>query len=632
MDESFIDNLHNIVLNHMADENFGTGNLASLLGLSRAQTLRKVKAATGKSVNQYIREVKLAEAAKLIKETDFTSAEIAYKVGYSSPSYFNKSFRKRYGITPGAYKAQQSTQKENDFIKDSFIVHKQTPIQKKSTKRSLIIISSILVLLLAIVANYFYENFNNKKNSETIIQDKSIAILPFKNLSSNKGNQYFADGIMEVILNHLTSIKELKVISRTSMEQYRETTKTIPEIAKELGVSYILEGSVQKNNDEIRVITQLIDAKNDKHISSTDIKKDYKDIFELQSTIANQISKELNMELSDAERNQIEKKPTNNLEAYNLYLKGRFFWHRRTEEDITKSIHYFNQALELDSTYALAYAGLADTYQIMGWHGWFRKIDAFNKGKELALKALSIDINIAEAHATLGSILYAQEWKWEAAEKELKLALSLKPNYPTGHQYYSELLEVLGKRKEAREQIDLALKFDPNSYIINSISASLYLKDGRLDKALIDATKAKEIDKNQEWTYWLIFEIYWKQGYDEKAITEMEVWWNSDPNTIEMVDAARDAYEKSGIKGIYKYMIDYDIENDYAYDQPNLMAQKYAFLEEKEKALEWLEISFEQRDLGRVTIKADPYFEILYNEPRFIALLEKMGLDSPEYP
>ncbi len=333
MDKVFVDNLQNIVISHIADENFGASHLASLLGLSKSQTLRKVKAATGKSVNQYISEVKLAKAAELIKETNFTSAEIAYKVGFSSPSYFNKTFRKRYGVPPGGYKTQESTQKENGFIEDSIVDNNATPIYKKSTKQSLIIISSILVLLLATTAYYFYQNPKNKiasEVSEIKANDKSIAILPFKNLSSNKENQYFADGIMEVILNHLTSIQELKVISRTSMEQYRETTKTIPEIAKELGVSYILEGSVTLYEGELKIIAQLIDA-DDNHVWSKEYNESFEDIITVQKNVAQEVMKQLEITLSPQEAGLLEKYPTDNMEAYSLHLKGRLVngWNSR---------------------------------------------------------------------------------------------------------------------------------------------------------------------------------------------------------------------------------------------------------------------------------------------------------------
>ncbi len=618
MDKIFVDNLQNIVLNHIADENFGAGNLASLLGLSPSQTLRKVKAATGKSVNQYIREVKLAEAAKLIRETDLTSAEISYRVGFSSPSYFNKSFRKRYGITPGGYKAQESTQKENDSI----VAHKAVRIQKKSTKGRLIILSSIIVLLLATMAVYFYQNPNTKnifKTSKNVINDKSIALLPFKNLSSNKENQYFADGIRDVILNHLTSIKELTVISGPSMEQYRETAKTRPEIAKELGVSYILETSFQKNNDEIRIITQLIDAENGEHIWSTDIKKEYSDIFELQSTIAKQISKELNTELSDAERNQIDKKPTTNLEAYNLYLKGLHFIHIGSAN---KSITYFEQAIEKDPEFAPAYSYLAVAYAQLAYRGILSPVKTNKKIKELTQKAISLDPSVEQSHIMLAQVLFRYDYNWNAAEKEFVIALKLNPKDAFAHILYSKLLNYSGRIEESRVQINKAQLLNPAYFGSYFVSAEYYYYTGDYKKALSESKKGQELTIKFTGDGRLNFEIYIAQKQYEKAIIELQKIYNEvEPNKISTI------YEQFGIKGVYNWCIKIDSISE-NYNAPYYLAQKYAFIGEHQKALEQLEKSFEIRVSRLPRIIRDPNFKNLRSEPRFKQILKKMGLDG----
>lgn len=621
MDKRFVNDLHNLVLDHIADENFGAGSLASLLGLSTYQTLRKVKSATGKSVNQYIKEVKLAEAAKLLKETDFTSAEISYKVGFSSPSYFNKTFRKRYGVPPGGYKAQESTQKENDPID----VHKATPIQKKSTKGSLIILSSIIVLLLAAMAYYFYQNPNSKnisKTSETIINDKSIAILPFKNLSSNKENEYFADGIMEVILNHLTSIEELKVISRTSMEQYRETKKTMPEIAKELDVTYILEASIQKDKDEVRIITQLIDAKNDQHIWATDIKKEYKDIFELQSTIANQISKELNTELSDTERNRIEKKPTNDLEAYNLYLKGRHFINNGLSK---KSLTYFEQAIEKDPEFAYAYSALAVAHMQLVYRGIISP-NKTKKIKELTQKAIALDPGIEESHHIRGLVLFRYDYNWKAAEKEFLISLELNPKNPFTPLLYSKFLNYSGRIEESRAQINKAQLLNPAYYINYFVSAEYYYYAGDYKKALSESKKGLELSMKFTEDNWINFEIYIAQKQYDKAVIELKKTHNKD-ESIE-IDKI---YKQLGIKGVYNWLIKIDSISD-NYNTPYYLARRYAFIGEYEKALEQLEKSFEMRVSRLAGIIRDPNFKNLRSAPRFKNIVKKMGFADYKIP
>ena len=324
---------------------------------------------------------------------------------------------------------------------------------------------------MGILSFVFIKKFIQKKQEN---ESYSIAVLPVKNNSNDKTNQYFADGIMDDILNHLSTIKNFRVISRTTMEQYRETNKTIPKIAKELKVNYIIESSIQKYKDSVMIFVQLIDAKKDKQIWSKRFKKEFKNIFTIESEIATQIATELKITLSPSEIQKIETKPTDNIEAYTLYLRGRFFWHQRTKKDIINSIYYFNKALELDSSYALAYSGLADAYFIMAWWGFIPKNIGFDKGKEFAKKSLSINNNLGEAHATLGGIITWQEWNWKEAEKELKQAISLNPNNATIHQYYSELLNILGRNKEAREQINLALELNPYSVIMN-VGELLYL-------------------------------------------------------------------------------------------------------------------------------------------------------------
>ncbi len=510
-------------------------------------------------------------------------------------------------------------------LKRTAKVSKDQSITAATNKRLNIII--IITLIIAIAVSFVNKPIPNTP-SKTIVNnelmmDNSIAVIPFKNLSENVENQYFADGMMDDILNHLSSIQGLKVKSRQSSERYRESDKSIPQIGGELGANYLLEGSVQKHNDSIRIIVQLIDAKNDNHLWSHKYDSELKNVFTIQSEISKQIANELNAVISPFETDQIEKTPTKNLEAYNLYLKGRFFWHRRYLEDLHKSIHYFNQALELDSTFALAYAGLADSYYVMTFKRDLNRDSLLNLSANYAEKALSFDNNNAEVHATLGGILCYKDWNWEASENEFKLAIELNPNYATAYQWYAELLDILGRNKEARKQIEIALELNPNSYVIQATSAMLYVKEGNFDKAIIEANKAKEIDKSNGWAYWIIFESYWNQGKDDEAIAEQEESWILEPN-MEMAKESRKAYDKDGIKGVYKYIIDYDLEKGFASKQPLLMAEKYAFLEENEKALDWLEKAFEQHNIG--PIKNNPYYKNIKSEPRFIALLEKMGL------
>lgn len=635
MDQVLIEKLTNILEVNFDKENFGVKKLAKKAGLSRSKLHRKLHSIKGKSTSKFIREYRLEKALSMLQNNVATASEISYRVGFSSPQYFSKCFQDYYGYTPGEakYRTHSLIEDNKETKKKELIGGFQKRIETIKNRINLISkrmiwVNTLGVVLISVFSYYLYSNYYfSSETHSTDGNERSIAIIPFNNLSDNIENQYFADGMMDDILHHLSGIKGLVVKSRQSSERYRESDKSIIKIGKELGADYLLVGSVQKQEDRIRIIVQLIEAKQDSHVWAKNYDFELKQVFAVQSEISEQIAHQLNMVISSLESGQIKNTPTENLEAYNLYLKGRFFWHRRTEVDMKKSIIYFEKAVELDSTYALAYAGLADSYFIITWYGWPVNKYSFNKAKEYALKALSIDNTIPAPHATLGGIATWYEWNWKDAEKEFKKAITLNPNYATAHQYYAELLDILGRNKEAREQIDLAIKLNPNSFMMHSISAMLYTKAGLYDKALIDANRAKEIDKNQGWPYWIIFESYRNLGRNDEAITEMEEWWNLEPN-LEMAKASRVAYDKSGINGFYKYIIDYDLEKGYAHKQAYVMAQKYAFIEENEKALEWIERAMINKELGIIQIKNDPYFKDLHNEPRFKAILKQMGLEE----
>ena len=635
MDQVLIEKLTHILEVNFHKEGFSAKKLAKKAGLSRSKLHRKLYSIKGKSTSKFIREFRLEKALIMLQNNVATASEIAYDVGFSSPQYFSKCFQDYYGYTPGEVKHRTYSNIEDtkDAQKEELTGGFQNIIETIRNRISLftkrmIWINTFGLVLVSIFSYYLYTNyyFSSEPNS-TDSNEISIAIIPFKNLSEHIENQYFADGMMDDILHHLSSVHGLVVKSRQSSEKYRESDKTIIKIGKELGADYLLEGSVQKEKDSIRIILQLINAKQGNQVWAENYDFELKQVFTIQSEISEQIARRLNIVISSLESGHLRNTPTENLEAYNLYLKGRFFWHRRTEEGLNKSIHYYEKAIELDSNYALAYAGLADSYFIMAWHGENDRNEAFRKGKRFTLKALSIDNTNPAPYATLGGIATWYEWNWKDAENDFKHAITLNPNYATAHQWYSELLDILGKNNKAREQIDLAIKLNPNSSVMYSTSAMIFAKVGLYDNALIDANKAKEINKNQTWPYWIIFEIFSKQGRNDEAMNELEEMWNLESN-LEMAKASRVAYDKSGINGVYKYIIDFDLEKGYAQNQAYRMAQKYAFIKQNENALEWIEVAFNNHDLEIPKIKNDPYFKDLHNEPRFKAILKKMDLEG----
>lgn len=516
----------------------------------------------------------------------------------------------------------------------------ETTVVKKSplTKRMVWINSIVIILLSILIYNLYqkYQDYNSSEIPPLESNENSIAIIPFKNLSKLEEDKFFTLGVTTSLQSQLNTIKGIKVISEKCMEKYADTIMTPSEIANEIGVTYLLNGTVQKHKDSIRVITHVINAKDDNQLKSMVFIEKFDHLLALQSNIAKQVALELNIKLSPAELEKIEKVPTDNLEAYKTYLKGRFFWHRRTEEDLNKSIYYFNQALELDSTYALAYAGLADAYFIMGWWRWLPKNKGFTKGREYAQKALSIDNTNAEAHATLGAIITWDEWKWKEAEKELKMAISLNPNYTTGHQYYHELLNVLGRNKEAQIQINIALELNPYSLIINRQTAYSYYNNLNYKKAVEGFHKAIDLGNGNDLLVRFdklgIIKCYINLGWNELAKESIKNFISTDPSIDHKV--LDEIYIKSGIDGLMIWFVNWILVNKSEKYLGNLtivtinsnIAYFYARTGDLQNALKYLEKAFKHGETGILFINGSSDFNSIRTEPRFIALLKKMGL------
>ena len=509
---------------------------------------------------------------------------------------------------------QHIPQKEERKV--SFEAFKPISVPRKNNKTR-IIIASVAVLAL-IVLGYF---FIPKHSDSSIPVEKSIAVLPFTNLSNDPEQEYFSDGIVEAILDHLFKIGELKVTSGTSTKRYKNTELSVKEIGRELDVSSILEGSVQKMGNNVRITAQLIDAKSDVHLWSETYDRNISDIFSIQSEVAQTVARELKATLTLKAKGQIEKNQTSNVEAYDLYLQGRFFWNQRTEEGQKKSIECFEKSIAIDPDYALAYTGLADAYFILTWYRWLPNPEGYVKAKKYALRAIEIDKNLAEAHAALGWLLFWSEWKWEEARKELKLAIELNPNYANAHQYYAELLDILRQDKEAREQINLALELDPLSLAMNSNSVQYYYNEGKLKESLEACRRLEEIDfYRTQGVYDLYSSIYLRQGENVKAVEAIQKMLPGDTLII------KDVYNKSGITGIFNWLI----ERQFNKSKPSSLSLsfEYAWLGKNEETLNWLEKAFEENYTSLPAINNNRDFDILRSEPRFQAIIKKMGLSE----
>ena len=500
----------------------------------------------------------------------------------------------------------------------------------KLAGRKVMIIGAVIITLLLLVYIGYQYNLNEPQTYPPTTAEaeinKSIAVLPFVNMSNDPEQQYFSDGIMEAILNDLSKIRELKVISRTSVMQYRNTKKTIPQIAEELGVTYLLEGGVQRSGGKVRINAQLINATQDAHVWSDNYDRELINIFELQSDIAQKIASELNTVLSPSEINEIQVRSTSNPEAYNLYMMGRYFWYKRTGDALRKSIDYFEQSLAIDPEYALAYSGLADGFLMRVPYDHLPMDIGFSKAKEYALKALEISPNLAQAYATLGTIA-KREWQWNEAESKLKRSIELDPNYIMARHWYAEYLFIFGPSDKLLEQINTGLRLDPFSFLMQSQLAWYYYDEGELDMALEELKTLQELDPfDIRESHIDMFKIYLKQGKEEEAFNSLKKHWAAHNYMEGRVHLAEDIYKRQGMKGLISWMVEFDVKWPNIW--PPWVAILYTLLGEKQLALDWLEKSYESRssDLPEIIKSAD--YEILRSEPRYLELLRKMGLNE----
>ena len=492
-DQAFIRKLIDIVLANLADENFGVEKLAREAGISRISLHRKLKSANRQNASQFIREIRLKRAMEMLQNNEGTIAEIAYRVGFGSPTYFNKCFHEYFGFPPGEVRKRESAESLRNQADEQSVksdTYKQLKPKKnikyilKSLHYKNVLITSfgILTGLLIIYFLYLLLLKIPGDGKGELIQNpaKSIVVLPFKNLSDNPENQYFADGITEDILNHLFRVREIRVISRTTAEYFRGNPMTSPEIARKLNVSYVLEGSVLRFENKVRIFVQLIDALNDQHILSEKYESEMTNVFALSSDIAKKIANALETVLSQEEIGQIEKIPTKNPEAYDYYLKARFLVNKANAEqrvDISKegllgSVQYFEKAIAEDENFAEAYAGLANAwYNLSAW-GWYQPyIEGISKAIEFCNKALDIDPDCAAARAVKGAYLLYPERRFEEARRELLTSIKLSPNYSVALQWYAQLLMITRPIEEARVYMDRVLELEPNFWVAHNLNS-----------------------------------------------------------------------------------------------------------------------------------------------------------------
>tara|TARA_R110002126_G_scaffold124451_3_gene266450 strand:- start:27541 stop:29652 length:2112 start_codon:yes stop_codon:yes gene_type:complete len=488
----FIEQAESFILENLSDEQFGVSELADMMHMSRSNLLRKIKKQTELSASQFIRQVRLQKGMELLKETEFTVSEISYQVGFSNNSYFIKCFREHYGFSPGESRKETIEEPEVEIEIEPEKIEAEIFVEEDKTSffkkyRNPVVLTTILII--AVVSYLFIQNNSHKSEVSFNDSKKSIAILPFKNMSSDSTNLYFVNGLMESTLNNLQKIEDLRVISRTSVEKYRNTNKTVIEIAEELNVAYLLEGSGQRIGNQVLLNIQLIDASNDMPIWAQQYNNKVVDVFSLQNTVAKKIAEAIKAKVTPAELQQINKKPTENILAYDYYLKGLENQNEQSEAGLNKAILNFEKAIEEDSKYANAHAQIAICYYYLDVNKIEKKY--LDKLNEYADNSLLYD-STSELSLIAKALYYINANEFRLAIPYLEKALDYNPNASSVVLILSDLYARVVP--DTNKYLTYALKgIKLNVEANDSISKSfIYLN---LSNALVQNGFAKEASK-----------------------------------------------------------------------------------------------------------------------------------------
>ncbi|MEJ0055744.1 MAG: helix-turn-helix domain-containing protein [Bacteroidota bacterium] len=613
----FLEKLKKEIDDNLTNDQFSVEELARNVGMSRSQLHRKLNSATGQSVSQFIREHRLKLGMALLKGGDLTAAEVADRVGFGSATYFNKCFNEYYGFPPGEVKNKIAG--NIPFVEQG---PENAPPNVTRSKRPLLLTIIGACILLFVVA--YPLTRQTKVDIER--QGKSIAILPFKNLSADQSNEYFSEGVIEAIRTNLSQIGELRVISRTSVEKYKNTEKSAREIAEQLGVAALLEGSIQRDNNAIRIEVRMIDGLSEEQAWATTYDRELKDVFAIQTEIAEHVAKELQTKLSAEERSKLSRVDTENPRAYDLYLKGLYEYRTYTNQGTHNAIDLLSEAIALDSNYARAYAYLAYSHISLAaiFGAELSALEGLNKGKPFIDKALAIDPELDIAHMLLGFYYLYHDWNLEGAESEYKKAVVA--DDPDALSMYGDLLNFVQRHEEAMslaERLNTTEPYYPNSRMILA-----YVYNRRFDEALEFSESRLKLFNNYytlESHGFLLLQVgrykeavtYFNKGFAIEGIRypRMLGWMGAayaragdKENALKIIEELKERLSK-GEKGSIAFFI----------------SVVYAALDDKANAIKWIQTAYQSHDMEMPWIMTEPQFTSLLDTPEFRKISREMG-------
>jgi TolB-like protein/DNA-binding winged helix-turn-helix (wHTH) protein/Flp pilus assembly protein TadD len=483
-------------------------------------------------------------------------------------------------------------------------------------------------IALAVVLSFsilFLLLFRSRSRVPTGI--RSLAVLPLENLSADASQNYFADGMTDELITDLAQISALRVISRTSVMVYKGARKPLPQIARELNVDAVVEGTVLHSGDQVRITAQLIEASTDKHLWSQSYEGEFRDTLALQNRVAREIADQIRINLTPQEQAALKSVKVVNPEAYESYLKGRYFWNKRTADGLKAALAYFQQAIEEDPKYAQAYSGLADTYALLGdWqYAVMTPKEAFPKAKTAAIKALELDSALGEAHNSLAFVLDGFDWDFDSAGKEFRRAIELNPGYATAHHWYAWHLSLLGRYDEATAEMRKAENLDPLSLIINADLAELLVLAHSYDESIEQSRKTIEMDPNFALAHNQLAQAYLQKHMYDQAVAELQKAVQLSGGSPTCTANLARAYVLSGKRSeALELLSELKKRSNPGYSNASEIAMIYASLGDAAQAMNWLEKGYEERFNPGVLLR--PGFDPLRSDSRFQNLLHRIGL------
>ena len=488
------------------------------------------------------------------------------------------------------------------------------------------LIAGLIIIVLATLATYVWRQ-NRSARAGSITSIKSIAVLPFKTLQVESGDEYLGLGMADALITKLSRLGRVIVRPTSAVRKYADLDQGADRAGQELGVDAVLEGTIQHSENGVRVTVRLMRIADGRIMWADQFDEPLTSVFRLQDSISARATDVLALKLSSEEEKRLARNYTSDAEAYQLYLKGRYFWNKRTEQDLKRGIESFQQAIAHDSNYALAYTGLADAYlQLPGYSGT-ASMEVYPRAKAAAAKAIELDNTLAEAHNSVAGVLSYFEWDWPAAEEEYRRALALDPNYAAAHHRLGVQLAAMGRFDEALYELKRAQELDPLSLITNAILAATYYEARRYDEAVAQLQKTLELDGNFTVAHLGLGRTYEQQGLDDQAFLAYLKWRSLSGDSGEILAEMQRAYAAGGLKSFHSQRLKTLLtQAEQRHVRPTEIAAIYARLGEKDQAIQWLERAVSEHEGEVVWLKVLPEYDSLRSEARFTRLLERVKL------